>query len=156
MLKIISFYLVIITGLQSFSQINSGKQSVTGNINDDMVQLTALNAQFIQNFLHNDTVAHNKIIYKDFVCILSNGSVVNRNEYMKEWSHGYDPDLYRSFNMQNELIRIFGNTALVRAETLYTYVKDGKEIRGTTVYTDTYIKLAGRWWCVQAQLTPNK
>ena len=143
-------------GLQLSGQTSSGKQPVTGTINDDLTRLSALNAQFIQNFLHSDTVAHNKIIYKDFVCIAGNGKIVSRDEYMKEWAHGYDRSGYTSFVMQNEMIRIMGNTALVRAETPYTYMKDGKEISGTTVYTDTYIKIDGRWWCIQAQLTPKK
>ncbi len=123
---------------------------------EDLRQLHELNAQFIQNFLHNDTAAHNKIIYKDFVCILTNGAVIDREDYMKEWAHGYDPAIYRSFTMQHELIRVFGSTALVRAETPYTIVKDGKEISGTTIYTDTYIKVDGKWCCVQAQLTGKK
>jgi hypothetical protein len=146
--------MILSTGLSA--QTNSGKQSATNKTNDDLAQLSTLNAQFIQNFLHNDTVAHNKIIYKDFVCIMGNGTVVNRDDYMKGWSHGYDPSVYRSFVMQNELVRVFGNTALVRAETPYTYISNGKEISGTTIYTDTYIKLDGRWWCIQAQLTPKK
>ena len=156
MSKIISYCVLAMICTQSFPQANSGKQTVNNKLNDDVAQLSALNAQFIQNFLHNDTVAHNKIIYKDFVCVLSSGKVIGRDEYMKGWSHGYDGSFYRSFAMQNELIRIFGNTALVRAETAYTYIDNGKEVSGTTVYTDTYIKLDGRWWCVQAQLTPKK
>jgi len=134
----------------------TGKQSATNKSKDDLTQLSTLNAQFIQDFLHNDTVAHNKIIYKDFVCITGNGTVVNRDDYMKGWSHGYDPSVYKSLVMQNELIRVFNNTALIRAETPYAYISNGKEISGTTIYTDTYIKLDGRWWCVQAQLTPKK
>lgn len=156
MLKTISFCLLIMTCIPSFSQPKSGKQSVKSKLNDDVGQLSVLNVQFIQNFLHNDTVAHNKIIYKDFVCIVSNGTVVSRDDYMKGWSHGYDPSIYKSFIMQNEFIRVFGNTALVRAETPYTYLDNGKEISGTTIYTDTYIKLEGRWWCIQAQLTAKK
>lgn len=148
--------MVMNSSIGLFAQPNYDKQSVVNNIKDDMAQLTALNAQFIQNFLHNDTVAHNKIIYKDFICIASNGNIVSRDAYMKEWAHGYDPSIYKSFIMQNELIRIIGNTALVRAETPYTYINSGKEISGTTIYTDTYIKLDGRWWCVQAQLTSKK
>jgi len=156
MLKILSLCLVMILTTGLFAQINTGQQSATSKANDDLAQLSALNAHFIQNFLHNDTAAHNKIIYKDFVCIISNGTVVNRDDYMKGWSHGYDPSVYKSFVMENELIRVFGNTALVRAETPYTYISNGKEISGTTIYTDTYIKLDGRWWCIQAQLTPKK
>lgn len=148
--------MLVMICLQSFSQTNSGKQSIKNGLNEDVAQLSALNAQFIQNFLHNDTVAHNKIIYKDFVCIVGNGAVISRDDYMKGWSHGYDPTLYKSFVMQDEFIRVFGNTALVRAETPYNYIDNGKEMSGTTVYTDTYIKINGRWWCIQAQLTPKK
>lgn len=139
-----------------FAQLNSGKQSVTPNLKDDHAQLSALNHQFIQNFLHNDTVAHNKIIYKDFACVVASGAIVDRNTYMKGWSHGYDPGFYKSFVMQNEFIRIFGNTALVRAETYYSFMQDGKEVFNTIIYIDTYLKIDGRWWCVQVQLTPRK
>ena len=156
MQKLFSFLLVTITSTQLFSQAGSGKQSIATGLNDDVAQLSSLNHQFIRDFLTNDTVAHNKIVYKDFVCITANGSVVNRHDYMKGWAHGYDTSVYRSFAMQDEVIRVFGNTALVRAETTCTFVKDGKELNGITVYTDTYIKLDGRWWCIQAQLTPKK
>src|SRR6187402_713158 len=130
MLKILSCCLLLIISTGLFAQTNTGKQLTTIKANDDLAQLSTLNAQFIQNFLHNDTMAHNKIIYKDFVCIVGNGTVVNRDDYMKGWSHGYDPSVYRSFVMQNELVRVFGNTALVRAETPYTYISNGKEISG--------------------------
>ena len=156
MLKSISVCLFVMAGTQLFAQTNFGNQSTTKKLNEDVTQLSALNAQFIQNFLHNDTVAHNKIIYKDFVCIVGTGAVINRDDYMKGWSHGYDPAAYKSFTMQNEFIRVFGTTALVRAETFYTYIDNGKEITWKTIYTDTYIKLDGRWWCIQVQLTPKK
>lgn len=155
MLKVISIFLLLVIKGSLFAQSNSGKQSVT-NKNDDHTQLSALNHQFIQNFLHNDTVAHNKIIYKDFMCVVASGAIVDRDNYVKGWSHGYDPQFYKSFVMQNEFIRIFGNTALVRAETYYSFIQDGQEVFNTTVYIDTYLKIDGRWWCVQAQLTPKK
>ena len=155
MLKILFYCMLMSVSIGSFAQTNHDKPALN-TMQDDMAQLRALNVQFIQNFLNNDTVAHNKIIYKDFVCIASNGKVVSRDAYMKEWVHGYDPSVYKSFLMQNELIRIIGNTALVRAETPYTCIRNGEEISGTTIYTDTYIKLDRRWWCVQAQLTSKK
>ena len=153
MLKLFSFSLLVLMHTASFAQKNSGKQSVSLNTTNDMAILHTLNGQFIQNFLHNDTVAHNKIIYKDFLCISSSGAVIDRNDYMKGWAHGYDPGLYKSFVMQNEFIRVMDNTALVRAETKYSYMEEGKEVFKTTLYTDTYVKMEGRWWCIQAQLT---
>ncbi len=49
-----------------------------------------------------------------------------------------------------EHIRIFGNTALVKSKTNYTKTANGETVKGSSVYTDTYIKENGRWWCVQA------
>ena len=115
--------------------------------------LSKLNAQFIKNFINQDTVAHNKIIHKDFVCIYSTGAIIDRDTYMKDWSNGYTTSKYTSFHYTDESIRLFGNMALVRSKTVYTKTIDGQTVHGNTIYTDTYVKENGRWWCVQAQLT---
>lgn len=121
---------------------------------NDQHELSVLNARFIKNFISQDTIAHNEIIHKDFVCINNNGTIANREEYMNDWSHSYENAGYTSFSITDEHIRIFGNMALVRSRTVYTKIKDGHTIEGNSVYTDTYIKENGRWWCVQAQITP--
>jgi hypothetical protein len=122
----------------------------------DLTILRELNGKFIRNFINQDTTAHNELIHSDFVCIQSSGVIVARDEYMKGWAHGYENSKYTSFNYTDEFIRIFGNTALVRSKTVYTKEVDGKTISGASVYTDTYIKENGRWWCVQAQITGIK
>jgi ketosteroid isomerase-like protein len=118
-----------------------------------MEQLKALNAQFIKNWVTSDTVKHNEIIHKDFVYISSSGKVVDRKQYMKNWAKGYNPKVDKSFEYKNEHIRIFGNMALVRSNTYFSRTDKGKTLHGQTVYTDTYIKENGRWYCVQAQIT---
>jgi len=122
----------------------------------DMAQLSALNARFIKNFITNDTASHNQIIHKDFIYISMEGEIVNRDEYMKRWAHGYNPEVDKSFEYKNEFIRVFGDMALVRSNTYYSWLENGKTMHGKTVYTDTYIKENGRWWCVQAQITELK
>jgi hypothetical protein len=119
----------------------------------DLAMLSSLNARFIQNFINEDTVAHNAIIHHDFICIESSGAIVNREAYMQEWATGYRSSDYRSFSMTDEFIRIFGNTALVRARTVFTKIKGGVTTTGSSIYTDTYIKEQGKWLCVQAQIT---
>jgi hypothetical protein len=108
-------------------------------IEGDAATLSALNARFIKNFVTQDTNAHNEIIHKDFVCINNDGSISNRIEYMHGWSGAYQQSGYTSFNFTDEHIRIFGNMALVRSKTVYTKIKDGRTINGSSVYTDTYI-----------------
>lgn len=127
-----------------------------GNESEDQEQLSKLNARFIKNFIEQDTLAHNEIIHKDFVCIESNGKIVNRKEYMKAWTTDYQNGKFTAFTITDEHIRIFGNMALVRSKTVYTRVQDGKQVKGNSIYTDTYIKENDRWWCVQAQITPIK
>jgi hypothetical protein len=130
------------------------KDSLT--LESDSAQLSALNAKFIKNFLNQDAAAHDKIIHKDFVCIESNGAIILRDEYLKDWATDYQKSGYTSFAYTDEFIRIFGNMALVRSKTVYTKMVDGKKISGNTIYTDTYIKENGEWKCVQAQLTAVK
>jgi len=119
----------------------------------DSARLSALNRQFIQNFLHQDVKKHNEIIHPDFVCIESDGSIVNREEYLKNWATDFQRSGYQSFDYKDESIRIFHDMALVRARTVFTR-RGGQQ--GSAIYTDTYVREHGQWQCVQAQLTPVK
>lgn len=121
----------------------------TSTLTDEQ-QLQQLNANFIRNFINQDTVAHNEIIHKNFICIQSNGSITDRDTYMKGWASGYSKGEFSSFTYTDESIRIFGNMALVRSRTVYSKQSG---THGSSVYTDVYIKENGRWWCVQAQIT---
>lgn len=122
----------------------------------DTARLSELNAEFITNFLTQDVTAHNKIIHKDFVCIESNGAIVPRDVYLNNWATDFDNSGYDSFAYKEELIRIFGNTALVRGKTVYTKNENGQVKEGYTIYTDTYVKENDKWQCVQVQITPVK
>lgn len=120
----------------------------------DRAMLSQLNAQFIKNFITQDVKAHNEIIHSDFVCIENNGSIIGREEYLKNWATDYQNSGLESFTYTDEFIRIFGNVALVRSRSVFTKKQNGKLVTGYSVYTDTYVKEQGRWWCVQAQMTP--
>jgi len=150
------FFNVMTATSQSKDVIEDGGISASGRTQSDSARLSALNKQFIQNFLHQDVAAHNEIIHPNFVCIESDGKVVHREEYLKNWASDYDHSGYQSFDYTDESIRIFHNMALVRAKTVYTKSVGGKMVKGYTVYTDTYVKEHGQWKCVQAQITPVK
>lgn len=122
----------------------------------DSAELSALNRQFIENFIHQDTTRHNALIHPDFVCIQGDGTIMTRAAYIEGWATAYSRSGYVSFSYTDEMIRIFGNTALVRSKTVYTKAVDGKTLHGNSVYTDTYVKEDGAWKCVQAQITPVK
>jgi hypothetical protein len=150
--------LILFLHIYAYSQNNGEIQIITSKMSQTAVKsdkeiLSELNAQFIKNFINQDAVAHNKIIHKDFLCINSDGSITNREDYIKGWATAYRHSGYITFSYTDEYIRIFGNMALVRSKTVFTKTVDGKEVGGNSVYTDTYIKENGEWLCVQAQLT---
>jgi hypothetical protein len=142
MKKIICFVVVLAVLFRTEAQ---------NSYNDDMAQLKALNAKFINNFVTNDSASHSKIIHNDFVCIASAGQYIDRQKYLNDWAHGFDG--FKYWDYRDENIKIFGSTALVHAKNKYIVVRDGKEITGMSLYTDTYVKENGQWKCVQAQIT---
>ena len=155
---------VILFGAVSNNQSFQNGEGISNNVklinimnkNEDSLQLSAINAQFIRNFLNQDAKAHGEIIHKDFVCIESNGGIVDRATYLKNWATDFDNSGYKTFTYSDEHIRIFGDIALVRSKTIYTKLVESKTITGYTIYTDTYKKENGKWQCVQVQITPVK
>jgi hypothetical protein len=136
--------------------VKSQHMNATETKSKDLAELSRLNAQFIRNFINEDTTSHGKIIHPDFVCIQGSGVIVGREAYLNDWATGYRTSGYKTFDYSEEFIRVFGDMALIRSKTTYTRDTDGKAAKGYTIYTDTYVRENGKWRCVQAQITPIK
>jgi hypothetical protein len=144
MRKIISAMILVIFPILAKGQSSSADEKILVKLNDD----------FIRNFVNNDTVAHNLIIHpKNFLLINADGELVNREDYMEHWSHGYDKKLMPEFEYRDTEVRLFGAMAIVIAKTHFRVQREGKWGTGETRYADTYVKENGRWWCIQAHLT---
>lgn len=118
------------------------------------VELRALNARFINNFITNDVESHDAILHEGFICITPTGARVSRADYLKAWATGFDPARIPYFDYRDEKIDVFGDTALVRSTNRSVRMVDGVEMVGMTMYTDTYVRQGGDWKCIQAQITP--
>jgi hypothetical protein len=145
---------IFLQAQQKHGNKKTNKSMTTIVSKPDEIILSELNAQFIRNFLTQDTASHNKIIHKDFVCIEASGAIVGRDLYLENWATDFANSGYRSFAYADQSIRIFGNMALVRAKTTYTKLVGSETVEGYTIYTDTYVKENGAWKCVQVQITP--
>lgn len=147
--------LLLVMALNACNNPVPNKETMTDtNQAQDRQMLSQLNAQFIKNYVTQDVKAHSEIIHPDFVCIENSGKIIGRDEYLKNWATDYQNSGVGSFTYTDEHIRIFGNVALVRSKSVYTYQKDEQSLTGYSVYTDTYLKEDGRWRCVQAHMTP--
>ena len=117
-------------------------------------ELRALNARFIHNYITNDVASHDAILHKDFICITPAGARVNRANYLEAWATGFDAGRIPYYDYRDELIQVFGDTALLRSTNKSIRIVDGAETVGMTMYTDIYVREGGAWKCVQAQITP--
>jgi hypothetical protein len=116
--------------------------------------LRAINAQYIENFVHNDVAAHDRLLHEDFIAIQGDGSRLDRAGYLGKWATGFDPETIPYWDVRDELITVVADVALVRSTNKYVIHRDGRDTTGMTVYTDTYIYGDAGWRCVQAQTTP--
>ena len=118
----------------------------------DLADLSALNARFIHNFVTCDVRSHDAIIHPRFVSILPSGAIQNRADYLTDWATDFDPAIIPYWDMRAQNITVFGDVALVRAVNKWTRRRDGEEVTGMTMYTDTYLRTEARWLCIQAQI----
>ncbi len=115
--------------------------------NPDEATIRKLNDGYIQAFLKSDVDWYREHLADNFICILGDGSPIDKASFLKDTAEGPGVD---DFHLEDLHIRIYGDTALVQAVSVYRR-KDGTI--GRTRYTDVYVKQAGTWKAVSAQLT---
>jgi uncharacterized protein DUF4440 len=122
-------------------------------VSADLSALRVLNKRFIHNFVTNDVASHDAILHPLFRTISPTGSRLDRAAYLRYWASGFSPKVITYWDMRDERITLAGDVALVSATNKWTRVREGAEVTGMTCYTDTYVRSAGKWLCILAQLT---
>ena len=113
----------------------------------DQARLRQLNEQYIDAVLQANVNWYQQHLADDFVCIDSEGSVLNKEAFLEHTSRGpYVAD----YKLEDVEVRIYGETALVQATGLFTR-KDGAP--GMCRYTDVYVRSGDDWKVVSAQIT---
>ena len=113
----------------------------------DEALLTELTAQYIESFMTADVEWYRQHLADDFVCIESNGSVLDKPQFLRQTADGPGVQSYR---LEHVRVRIHGDVALVYGTGVFTR-SDGTT--GTSRYTDVYAKTDGGWKAISAQIT---
>jgi Domain of unknown function (DUF4440) len=119
-----------------------------------MADLRAINAQFIENYVRNDVAAHDALLHPEFFYVSSTGKRVDRATYLAGWATGFDPAIVVYWDVRDEHITLVGNVALVRSTNRQVIRNGNLDTASMSTYTDTYVYDAGRWRCLQAQISP--
>lgn len=113
----------------------------------DKTTLDRLNKEYIEAFMSGDVNWYRKNLADDFVCIESDGTVLDKAQFLTNAAKGPDVAEYK---LQKVNIRIYGIVALVQATGLFIR-EDGS--KGMSRYTDVYAKTGAEWKAVSAQIT---
>jgi ketosteroid isomerase-like protein len=118
----------------------------TKESNDEQA-VRELNAGYVRAFMNSDADWYDRHLTPDFMCILTNGSVVDRATFL---ANARKPHTTVSYDLSELGIRVHGDVALVSALGTWTR-KDGST--GRTRYIDVWVRKDGAWKAVSAQLT---
>lgn len=109
--------------------------------------LLALNERYIEASLNGDVGWFNTHLADDFVCIESDGAVLDKPAFLKMTSLGSD---FATYNLDEVVVRFYGDVALVRATGSW---KTKTGVQGLSRYVDVYARTAQDWKAVSAQVT---
>ena len=113
----------------------------------DKTTLEQLNQEYVDAFMNADVDWYRQHLAEDFVCIESDGSVLDKVQFLKNTVKG--PDV-ADYKLQDVEVRVYGDAALVRATGVWTR-RDGS--MGMSRYIDVYVKERAEWKTVSAQIT---
>lgn len=113
----------------------------------DQTTLVQLNAEYVRAFMTADVRWYEEHLSDDFVCIESDGSMLNKPQFLSNTAKG--PDV-ADYELQEVDVRIYEGVALVRATGLWT---KGDQSKGLSRYIDVYVRTAAGWKAVSAQIT---
>ena len=113
----------------------------------DLATLKRLNQEYVDAFMNADVDWYKEHLAEDFVCVESDGSVLNKIQFLSNTVKGPDVVDYKLHEVD---VRIYGNAALVRATGVW--IKEEGSM-GMSRYTDVYIRTNNEWKAVSAQIT---
>ena len=116
-------------------------------MDDDIATLTELNEAYLESVKMGDVDRFREILADDFLCSAADGSVLDKAQFLEVTA---GPRTLRYLGATDIRIRLFGDVAIIHAETSYATM-EGREGRGR--YTDVWARRDGSWRAIAAHVT---
>lgn len=113
----------------------------------DLAVLAGLNADYVQAVQDGDVKRFEELLTDDFRCSNPDGSIVDRAGFLRQTAL---PVTIRGLEPHQVEIRLFGNVAIIHAQTQYR-TSAGEARHGR--YTDVWVKENETWRCATAHVT---
>jgi len=115
---------------------------------NDSTKLVQLNRGYVDAFMKGDAAWYDAHLAAEFECLCPDGSVVRRADFVAASQH---PMTNRSFLLDSVRVKLLGDVAVITAITPFVR---GDGTTGTNRYTDIWVRRAGTWMTLQAQIAP--
>jgi ketosteroid isomerase-like protein len=111
--------------------------------NDDTKIVASLDTQYQAADKHNDVATMDRILADDFVLVTGSGNVVTKNNLLEEARAART--IYEHQEDSEQMIRVWGNTAVVTAKLWAKGLTEGQSFEYTLWFSDTYARTPGGW-----------
>ena len=114
---------------------------------DDLARLAELNADYVAAVQAGDVLRFEELLATDFRCSNPDGSIVDKAGFLAQTAL---PVTIRGLEAHQVEIRLFGDTAVIHAQTQYR-TSAGEHRHGR--FTDVWVRQGRDWKAVAAHVT---
>lgn len=124
----------------------------------ESAKLLQLERQWLNAYEMNNTATMNRIVAEGFQITFPDGGQQTKSDLTKMTQSKEGKPSGVKFVTQDTKVNFYGKSTAVLRGTLFTRWQDqsGTQKEEQQLYTDTYVKLNGRWQVVASHLTTMK
>src|SRR5262245_13375198 len=131
-----------------FGQTNLRK---TADLDQQKEALLKLTDEITAAKIKRDVSALDRILADEYLFTNPAGLFVNKTEYLE--GARADTATYESVANHDQVVRIYGDAAVVAGSTTVKGRYEGQEIGGRFRFTHMFVKRDDKWQCIATQLT---
>lgn len=135
----------------TISAAASLSQSALASVVDDEKTVSAIDIAYQAAVKRNDHLAMRNILHDRFFLILGDGTVVSREELLREAENKTVQYSTQDEDPGTQAVRVWGDTAVVTARLRIKGVRDGKPFDRILWFSDTYVRTGEGWKYAFAQ-----
>ena len=111
-------------------------------------QLKKLEMQWADAEVKKDIAVLDRLLADDFTNTFDEGNLATKAQYMAAEKSG--EDVVSSYAYSDMKVRVYGDSAVVTYVAKLKEMFKGRDVSGTSRWTDTWVKHGGSWQCVAA------
>ena len=134
------------------ASLSSGGQNHATETGES-ARILALENLWNQAELKRDARALELLLANTFVYTDSDGSFMNRTQWLAHVKRG--DDHYEQLGNEGQVVQLYGDAAVVTGAYRERIKLAGKTVVQRGRFTDTWVKQGGEWKCVASQATPS-